>query len=40
VGVALAQEIRGARFVALPDAGLVPQEETPQAFSEAMSGFL
>ncbi|MGH9369774.1 MAG: alpha/beta fold hydrolase, partial [Thermoanaerobaculia bacterium] len=39
-GVALAQEIRGARFLALPDAGHVLQEETPEEFSIAVARFL
>lgn len=39
-GVALAQEIPAARFVALPDAGHVPQEEAPEAFARTVSAFL
>jgi pimeloyl-ACP methyl ester carboxylesterase len=39
-GVSLAQEIRGARFLALPDTGHVPEEETPEEFAKAVSEFL
>ncbi len=39
-GLDLAQQIRGARFVALPGAGHVPQEETPEEFAIALAGFL
>jgi pimeloyl-ACP methyl ester carboxylesterase len=39
-GAALAEEIPAARFVALPDAGHVPQEETPEAFARTVSAFL
>jgi len=39
-GVSLAQEIPGARFVALPGAGHVPQEETPEAFAGTFAEFL
>lgn len=36
----LASEIRNARFVALSDAGHLPQEEVPAEFSRAVAGFL
>jgi pimeloyl-ACP methyl ester carboxylesterase len=39
-GVLLAQQIRGARFVALPGTGHVPQEETPEEFARAVAEFL
>ncbi len=39
-GLDLAAQIRGSRFVMLPDAGHVPQEETPEAFAKAVAGFL
>ncbi len=39
-GVALAQDIRGAHFIALPDTGHVPQEETPEEFAKVVADFL
>jgi len=39
-GIEFAAEIPGARFVALPDTGHVPQEETPEEFSRAVAEFL
>lgn len=39
-GVSLAEDIRGARFVALPGSGHVPQEEQPEEFSRTISEFL
>jgi pimeloyl-ACP methyl ester carboxylesterase len=39
-GLALAEQIRGARFVTLPGAGHVPQEETPEEFARAVAQFL
>ncbi len=39
-GMRLASEIRNARFVALPDAGHLPQEEVSAEFSRAVAGFL
>ena len=39
-GLDLAQQIRGARFVALPGAGHVPQEETPEEFARVLAEFL
>lgn len=39
-GMRLASEIRGARLLLLPDAGHVPQEETPDAFADAVAEFL
>jgi pimeloyl-ACP methyl ester carboxylesterase len=39
-GLRLSTEIPGARLVVLPDTGHVPQEETPEEFSRAVSQFL
>ncbi|HTO87464.1 MAG TPA: alpha/beta hydrolase [Thermoanaerobaculia bacterium] len=39
-GADLAQEIHGAWFLTLPDAGHVPQEETPAEFARAVADFL
>ena len=39
-GLRLATEIAGARLVVLPDTGHIPQEETPEEFSNAVSRFL
>ena len=39
-GLRLSAEIPGARLVVLPDTGHVPQEETPEEFSRAVSQFL
>ena len=39
-GLRLSAEIPGARLVILPDTGHVPQEETPEEFSRAVSQFL
>jgi pimeloyl-ACP methyl ester carboxylesterase len=39
-GFRLASEIRGAQLVVLPDAGHLPQEETPAAFARTVAGFL
>jgi len=39
-GLRLATEIPGARLVVLPDTGHLPQEETPEEFSHAVSQFL
>jgi pimeloyl-ACP methyl ester carboxylesterase len=39
-GLRLATAIPGAHLVVLPDTGHVPQEETPEEFSRAVSSFL
>jgi pimeloyl-ACP methyl ester carboxylesterase len=39
-GLRLASEIRGAQLVLLPDTGHLPQEEAPEAFSQAVTRFL
>jgi pimeloyl-ACP methyl ester carboxylesterase len=39
-GLALSEAIAGARFVTIPDAGHLPQEETPENFSRTVAGFL
>lgn len=39
-GLDLAAAIAGARYVALPDAGHLPQEEVPGEFSSAVAAFL
>lgn len=39
-GMALSSAIRGARFVLLPDAGHLPQEETPDAFARTVAPFV
>jgi pimeloyl-ACP methyl ester carboxylesterase len=39
-GLRLASQIPTARLVVLPDTGHLPQEETPEEFSRAVSGFL
>jgi pimeloyl-ACP methyl ester carboxylesterase len=39
-GLRLATEISGARLVVLPDTGHIPQEETPEEFSRAVTQFL
>ena len=39
-GLRLASEIRGAGLVMLPDAGHLPQEETPEAFGRTVAQFL
>jgi pimeloyl-ACP methyl ester carboxylesterase len=39
-GHRLASSIPGAKFVVIPDAGHIPQEEQPEAFSRAVAGFL
>lgn len=39
-GLRLSQEIRGARFVALPGVGHCPEEEAPREFSNAVGEFL
>jgi pimeloyl-ACP methyl ester carboxylesterase len=39
-GADIAQEIPGAWFLTLPDAGHVPQEETPTEFARAVADFL
>jgi pimeloyl-ACP methyl ester carboxylesterase len=39
-GLRLASEIPGARLVVLPDAGHLPQEEVPEAFSRVVADFL
>jgi pimeloyl-ACP methyl ester carboxylesterase len=39
-GLALSSAIPNARFVVLPDTGHLPQEETPEEFSRAVSEFL
>ncbi len=39
-GFRLASEIPGASLVLLPDAGHLPQEETPKEFARAVGGFL
>jgi pimeloyl-ACP methyl ester carboxylesterase len=39
-GLHLATEVPGARLVVLPDTGHLPQEETPEEFSHAVSQFL
>jgi pimeloyl-ACP methyl ester carboxylesterase len=36
----LADELPGARLVVIPDAGHVPHEEQPEAFMQAVTGFL
>jgi pimeloyl-ACP methyl ester carboxylesterase len=38
--IRLAQEISGAQLVVIPNCGHVPHEECPQAFLEAVQGFL
>jgi len=40
LSVRLAEEIPGAELVIIPNCGHVPQEECPQAFLEAVEGFL
>lgn len=39
-GIELSREIRDAGFVALPGAGHVPQEETPEEFAKVVARFL
>lgn len=39
-GLDLASAIPGARYVALPDAGHLPQEEVPEEFSRTVAAFL
>ncbi|MEP6767582.1 MAG: alpha/beta hydrolase [Acidobacteriota bacterium] len=39
-GLVLSSAIEGARFVVLPDAGHLPQEEDPANFSRTVAGFL
>jgi pimeloyl-ACP methyl ester carboxylesterase len=39
-GLRLSERIPGARLVVLPDAGHMPQEEAPEAFSREVAGFL
>lgn len=39
-GLALSTSIRGARFVLLPDAGHLPQEETPETFARVVAPFV
>ena len=39
-GLRLASAIRGAGLVMLPDAGHLPQEETPEAFASTVAEFL
>lgn len=39
-GLRLASEIHDARFLALPGAGHLPQEEVPGEFARAVAGFL
>jgi pimeloyl-ACP methyl ester carboxylesterase len=39
-GLALSTSIRGARFVALPDTGHLPQEETPEEFARVVAPFV
>jgi len=39
-GLRLSQQIRDARFMTLPGAGHVPQEETPIPFTDALASFL
>lgn len=39
-GFRLATTIPGARLVVLPDTGHIPQEETPEQFSRAVSSFI
>jgi pimeloyl-ACP methyl ester carboxylesterase len=39
-GLKLARKIRNARLVLLPDAGHLPEEETPGEFSRAVAAFL
>ncbi len=39
-GLTLSQKIEGARFVAIPRAGHLPQEEAPDEFARSVSGFL
>jgi pimeloyl-ACP methyl ester carboxylesterase len=38
--IRLGQAIAGAQLVVIPDSGHVPQEETPQAFLEAVDAFI
>jgi pimeloyl-ACP methyl ester carboxylesterase len=40
LSVRLAEHIPGAKLVIVPDCGHVPQEECPEAFLEAVEGFL
>ena len=39
-GLRLSSGIPGSRLVILPDTGHIPQEETPEEFSRAVSQFL
>ena len=39
-GLRLSEEIANAKLVVLPDAGHVPQEETPREFAETLGTFL
>jgi pimeloyl-ACP methyl ester carboxylesterase len=39
-GLALASSIHGARFLTIPDAGHLPQEEVPEAFARAVASFV
>ncbi|MGH9366200.1 MAG: alpha/beta fold hydrolase, partial [Thermoanaerobaculia bacterium] len=39
-GLRLSERIPGAKLVVLPDAGHVPQEEAPEAFSREVAAFL
>ena len=39
-GLGLSERIPGAKLVVLPDAGHIPQEEQPEAFSREVAGFL
>jgi len=39
-GLGLASSIHGARFLTIPDAGHLPQEEVPEAFARAVASFV